>query len=108
MLRLPLMCGLCGLCLSLAFAGCSGNDLPKPVSVTPGASPALKQMLDGVAESGELGSGAEAIQTELDNLAKTDAAKAKALKADLEKMQKLSEPDEVKGLAKQMAGKLSS
>ena len=63
-------------------------------------------MLDNVATSGELGSGADALKTELSNLAKTDEAKAKALVADLEKMQKLSDPEAVKALAKQMAGKL--
>lgn len=97
---------VCFLSLCVSLIGCSGNDLPKPVSVTPAASPALKQMLDSVADTGELGSGADAIQTELDNLAKTDEAKAKTLKSDLEKMQKLSEPDAVKALAKQMASKL--
>lgn len=97
---------LLGICLSLPIAGCGGNDLPKPVSVTPAPPPALKQMLDSVAQTGELGSGADAIQTEIDSLAKTDDAKAKALKTDLEKMQKMSEPEQVKAIAKQMAGKL--
>ena len=93
-------------CLSLFTVGC-GSNLPKPVSVTPPtAPPALKQMLDGVAESGELGSGGGALETELDNLAKTDESKAKILKADLEKLQKLSDPEAVKALAKQMAEKL--
>lgn len=92
--------------LSLFVVGCGGNDLPSPVAVEPAAPPALKPMLENVAATGELGSGAEAIQTELDNLAKTDDAKAKALKADLERMQKLSEPEAVKALAKQMTAKL--
>lgn len=103
---MPRFLSVCILSLCVSLSGCGGNDLPKPVSVTPSAPPALKQMLESVAQSGELGSGADAILTELDNLAKTDDAKAKALKVDLEKMQKLSEPDAIKALAKQMAGKL--
>lgn len=92
-------------CASLAL-GCGGSDLPKPVSVTPAAPPALKSMIDNVVTSGELGSGADAIKTELDNLSKTDEAKAKGLKADLEKMQKMSDPEAIKKLAKQMSDKL--
>lgn len=106
MSRFQLVCGFCFACLSVSVIGCGGSDIPKPVAVTPAAPPALKAMIESVASSGELGSGADALKTELDNLAKTDEAKAKTLLADLEKMQKLSDPEAVKALAKQMAGKL--
>ncbi|MBM3970290.1 MAG: hypothetical protein FJ302_10560 [Planctomycetes bacterium] len=86
--------------------GCGGSELPKPVSVTPAAPPALKAMLENVVETGEVGSGAEQIRAELEKLKQTDDAKGTALLTDLDKLEKLSDPDAVKTAAKAMVGKL--
>jgi len=107
MSRLKLVCGFCLICISVSAIGCGGSDIPKPVSVTPPTTPpALKSMIEDLAASGQLGSGADALKTELSNLAKTDEAKSKKLMTDFEKLQKLSDPEAVKALAKEMAGKL--
>lgn len=94
--------------VGLAFGslGCSGSDLPAPVSVTPAASPALKAMFEDLAKSGELGSGGEQIRAELEKLKETDSAKGTALLTDFDKLAMLSNPDEVKAAAKKIAEKL--
>lgn len=94
--------------VGLAFGslGCGGSDLPKPVSVTPTASPALKAMFEDLAQSGELGSGGEQIREELEKLKATDSAKGTELLADFEKLEKLADPEAVKAAAKKLAEKL--
>jgi hypothetical protein len=87
-------------------AGCGGSDLPAPVSVTPTAPPTLKQLLVDVVNSGELGSGAEQIRSEIEKLKESDSAKGTDLLADFDKLGKMSDPEQVKAAAKKMADKL--
>ncbi len=98
---------LCGL---LGFAGCGGDGLPKPSSVqapTPvDSTTAIKNMINDIATSGELGSGSESLKAELEKLKATDAAKANALLSELSSIEKMSEPDQIKAAAKKMAAKL--
>lgn len=92
--------------LLCVVVGCGGSDLPSPVSVTPAAPPALKGLLEDIANSGELGSGSMTIPDELNNLEKTDAAKGKELKDEFARLQKLTDPEAIKAQAKKMAAKL--
>jgi hypothetical protein len=89
---------------AFALAGCSNR--PAPVSVTPPAPPPVKAMLEEVANSGQLGSGAESIRTALEGMKATDSAKAEALLNDLAALEKMTGEAKIKAKAKEMAGKL--
>lgn len=94
----------------LTVIGCGGDGVPKPTSVqqpTPvDSSTAIKNMINDIANSGELGSGSESLKSELEKMKATDEAKAKALLADVERMEKMSDPEQIKAAAKKMAEKL--
>ena len=70
---------LCLLFLVSVIAGCGPNDTP--VAVTPPAAEVeLKGILEGLAESGEsLGSGGMVIGENIEEIRKTDSAKADKL-----------------------------
>lgn len=91
--------------LAGSLCGCGGADSSTKESVTAPPSP-VKQMVEDIVASGELGSGSETLRAELEKLKSTDEAKAKSLLADLDRMQKLQEVDQIKAVAKKMAEKL--
>jgi hypothetical protein len=70
----------------------------RPVQIDSKAE--VKKFLEGVAESGYLGSGAAAIESQIKTVG--DAGLAK----DFEAIQKETDQERIKQLAKQMAGKL--
>ena len=80
--------------------GCSNE--PAPVSVTPVASPA-KGVLEEYAKTGEMGSGILEVQTAVDNMKQTDAAKAAKLDGELQALQKETDKEKVKAKAKALA-----
>jgi hypothetical protein len=93
---LTAVCGGCG----------SATTTPTSVSVTPAAPPPLKALLEGLAQSGEIGSGQQAFMDQFAALEKSDAAKAEAIKADFDKLMSSTNPAETKKLAAELAAKL--
>jgi len=83
--------------------GCSSE--PAAVDVKPVASPA-KALLEEVAKTGELGSGAMDIDTALNKMKSTDGAKADKLLKEFGELKTAKSPDEVKSKAKAMADQL--
>jgi len=72
-----------------------GSDLPTSVVVFPFPPPNLALVLKEILQRGEVGSLVESLRVAIQqNLANTDKAKAKGLKAELEKA--LAEPMKVK------------
>lgn len=86
------------LCLSLFAIGCGGGAVSTPVEPPP--PPPAKAMLEAVAQTGELGSGAETIREALTTQGASDLLK------DLDELEKLSNPAQIKAKAKAMAEKL--
>jgi len=85
--------------------GCSSE--PPPVDVTPPDDLSLlKGGLQDIADSGELGSGVDAIPQLLESLKASDSAKGEELTADFAALQGLSDPAKIKAKAKAMLGKL--
>ena len=85
------------------LVGC-GAPAEQVEKVAPAGPPPAKAMLEGVAASGELGSGAQEIRSALDK--ESDPAKKEALLKDMDALEKAATPDEVKAKAKEMADKL--
>jgi len=93
--------------LVMTVAGCGGG--PSPVEVEATSTPAsqtAKNVLQGVADTGELGSGLEELRMALDEMKSTDSAKADALLSDLQKLEQSGGGEAAKAQAKQMLGKL--
>ncbi|QDV19730.1 hypothetical protein Pan153_43980 [Gimesia panareensis] len=67
---------------------------------------AMKTSLESIAQTGEMGSAAMGFRETLEDLKKTDAAKADQLLSDLDKLEAASTPATTKKIAKEMAGKL--
>lgn len=91
---------------SAILVGCGGGGIPAPVAVTPPPPPAVKSLLEDVAKSGELGSGAEGIRTALTELKASNGPVAEELLKELDQLEKLNDPVKIKAKAKAMAGKL--
>lgn len=93
------------LCLGL-FVGCNATTSPSATRVTP-APPAFKALVEGIAQSGEIGSGAEELKNEFDKLKQSDASKAESLQADFDALLNADgNPAKVKQLAGEFAKKL--
>ncbi len=92
------------LTITVSMLGCGGGL--KTEVVTPPPPPAAKSLLEAVASSGELGSGAASIREALEKLKTTDAAKAETLLKDLDELEKTNAPAKIKEKAKAMAEKL--
>lgn len=92
------------LILAVFICGC-GSDTSVKVTPQP-QSNALKATLQDIAASGELGSGADGLPAQLEELKATDPAKGEALLADYEKLKTASGPEAIKAAAKAMADKL--
>ncbi len=96
---------LVALFLLMPLAGC--NSDPGSVEVpVPAAETQLKSALNDVAQSGELGSGAEYLDSLVAEVSVSDAGKASALEADLQQLKAARGPAQVKSKAKAMAAKL--
>lgn len=92
--------------LSCALAGCGGvSDTPKTVT-PPSSTESIKMTLEGVAQSGELGSGGMTLEQEIEKLRTSDPAKADALKSDYEQLKTTNDPSQVKSKAQDMLKKL--
>ncbi|MFN9717499.1 MAG: hypothetical protein ACK58L_02330 [Planctomycetota bacterium] len=88
-----------------AIVGCGAANIPE-TAVTPPAAPPVKAMLDDVAKSGELGSGASLIREALEAMKATDAAKADELLKEMTALEGLNDPAKIKAKAKAMSDKL--
>jgi len=84
--------------------GCGEHEVSE--RVTPAGPPPVKAMLEGVATSGELGSGAQEIREAITKLQATDQAKGATLLADMNQLEKMTNPAQIKAKAKEMANKL--
>jgi len=105
MLRIAVAC--CSL-VTVAALGCSSSATTSPPAqrVSPTSSN-FKAMVDGVANSGEIGSGQDELKKQFDELQKSDAAKAESIKPDFDAMlQADGNPAKVKQLAEQISKKL--
>lgn len=91
--------------LLAALAGCSGTVSDTPVEVEQKEVPA-KAMLESVAESGELGSGAMEIRDALEGMKAAGDPKADELLKDLDELEATSNPAQIKQKAAAMAAKL--
>lgn len=105
MLRQPRTTFAVCLCAAVLM-GCGGGGIPAPVSVTPPPPPAVKALLEDVARTGELGSGAEGVRTALTELKASNGPVAEELLKELDQLEKLSDPAKIKAKAKAMADKL--
>lgn len=88
----------------IGLAGCGGSVESEPVQ--PASPPPVKPMLEEIAASGEVGSGAETIREALTTLKASEGAKAEELLKDLDELEKLSDPSQIRQKAKAMADKL--
>jgi hypothetical protein len=95
------------LCLALVgaaiLAGCSNAPPSEDITAAP---PPAKKMLEDVAQSGQLGSSALSIRDSLEQMKATDEAKANELLAEMDKLEKMGNPNDVKAQAKKMADRL--
>lgn len=89
----------------MGMLGCGGHVATESVEVTPGPSP-VKLILEDVAKTGTFGSGMMEVQTELEAMKTTDAAKADKLLKQLEDLQKTTDPNQIKTKAKNLAAQL--
>ena len=90
--------------LLVAFlTGCSNE--PAPVTQTQGPPP-VKAALEHIANTGEMGSGMMEVENGLNELKKTDAAKADKLLKEFADLQAAKDPETVKSKAKAMADQL--
>ena len=95
---------LAALCLLTALLGCS-NSGPAPVTVTPAPTPA-KKILEEIGTTGEITSGIMEVDSAVNDLRATDAAKADKISKEMEALRAAKTPDEVKAKAKAIASQL--
>ncbi len=89
----------------LVFSGCDpGSTEVQPIAVSP--KDMLKANLQSPADTGMLGSEMVVIEENIEKLAVEDAAKADALRKDLEELKKANNATKIKSKAKEMIGKL--
>ncbi len=98
---------LCVLVLVMLAVGCGPpQGTTKGAQATPSQDRA-KAALQDVVKTGEVGSGLDDVQTYLEGLKKTDAAKADSLSKEFAALQgKSGRPEEAKAKAKELLGKL--
>jgi hypothetical protein len=91
------------LLLAIALlAGCGGGSVP----VTPPQPPQAKTMLLEVAAHGQINSGIMAVRENLEQMKATDPNKAQTLLRDLDQLERMNSPQQIKAKAKEMADKL--
>lgn len=87
------------------LAGCTGGQRSERVT-PPAPTSMVKMALESIAASGELGSATDEVQSQLESLKSSDAAKADALLAELKELTGLTDPAAIRAKAKAMADKL--
>lgn len=95
--------------LTMALAviiGCAPSSIPVE-QPNVAAKQAVETNLQMAAESGQVGSEMMEVQQKLEEMKATDSALATELLADLEELQAMSNPEQVKAKAKEMIGKLA-
>jgi DNA-directed RNA polymerase subunit F len=95
----------CLACCGLA-SGCGYSTVEVETESVQPAGASAKKMLENIAQTGELTSEVMSIQEELEKLKSTDEAKATALLGDLNALQAMTSPQQIKQKAKEMADKL--
>lgn len=91
--------------VSAVLCGCDpGSTEVQPIAVS--VKDVLKANLQSPADTGALGSELTVIEENIGKLATEDAAKADALKKDLEELKKANNAAKIKSKAKEMIGKL--
>lgn len=96
---------LVALAAIMLFVGCSAGVQDNPVEVTPSGANA-KIALEGIAESGQLGSDVMTIEDDIASMKESDPAKAEALQKDLDELKSMGKPADIKKKAKEMVEKL--
>jgi hypothetical protein len=86
--------------LSIALLGCSREPAPVPVTTT--VSPA-KPVLEEISNTGQLGSGIMEVETAIEGMKKTDAAKAEKLSKELQDLRAETDEAKIKTKAKALA-----
>jgi len=89
----------------VAILGCGGGETTIPVE-EPAADTQVKSALESTAETGEIDSGIMLVRDQLERMKTTDAAKAEGLLKDLDELQSMTSPGQVKTKAKEMLSKL--
>lgn len=90
----------------VALFGCQSESVSVEQPEALPAAENAKVLLEGVAETGQLGSGAMSLRESLEELKQADAAKADPLLADLDELESLTDPAAIKAKAREMADKL--
>lgn len=107
MIAKHLLAGVLVLAGVSATVGCGSQNGEQIKATAASAIEQSKKLLQGAAESGQpVGSGGMILTEALAEIEKTDAAKAKALQADVDAMMNASKPEDVKAKAKELLGKL--
>lgn len=93
---------------ALCLPGCGSPDAASVEKSQPenAPPPPVKTMLEDLVLTGEFGSGSESLRSELEKIKATDEAKGKAMLADLDRIQKMQEPEQIKAAAKKLLEKL--
>jgi hypothetical protein len=90
---------------SIVGCGAVTDDQPKTVT-PPSSTEAIKAVLNDLAQTGQMSSGVMTLETEIEKLRPTDAAKADKLKQDYEQLKTLNNPAQIQAKAKEMLTKL--
>ena len=93
------------LALSLLTLGCGGGPASEPLTSV-AEPPALKQVLESIAQTGEVGSAGAEVLARIEDLRQTDPAKADEMAKEAAELERMSEPAQVKAKASSMAAKL--
>lgn len=89
----------------VAVIGCNSGPAPEKVQAPPQIDQ-IKTALQGMAESGQAGSGVMQLETLVSELKAQDADKAAALQPGVDELKTLKDPKAVKAKAKEMLEKL--
>jgi hypothetical protein len=90
---------------SVVGCGAVTDDAPKTVT-PPTSTEAIKAVLTDLAATGQMSSGVMTLETEIEKIRATDAAKADALKASYEELKAMNNPAQIKTKAQEMLSKL--
>ncbi len=85
----------------VAIVGCQADESKKVTAPTTSASDSAKAALGDIAESGELGSATMAVREGMEA-----TEEGKALLPELDALEGLTDPEEIKAKAKELADKL--
>ena len=87
----------------LAVVGCNSESQSVTPPEAPPAAQNAKNILEGMAETGEVGSAAMELRESLETF-----DEGKALLPDLDALEAMTDPAQIQAKAKEMAGKLGS